>query len=194
MGMAVHDGAEDPMVAYARALAAEAEAGLTAEEDAELEDRVRAGTAEVLVLDRLRACAWVTLRMAGGLSLAGQLSQVGADALLLQVPPGQAAAAGEWIVAVTALTEVVGLGAAAAPPRGTGSRLGLPSWTRAWARERSIVRLHRLHDAAVEGTIDRVGADHLDLAVHDPGLPRREANVRRYACVPFSAISGMHRR
>lgn len=181
------------MSAYLQALTAEAEAGLTAEEDAELEDRVRAGTAEVSFLDRVRAAPWVTVRIAGGGCLAGT-GQVGADAILLRTPLGEVTTPGEWIIPIRAVTEIVGLGDQAAPARGARRRLGLASWARGWARERSVVRLLRQYDVALEGTIDRVGADHLDLAVHDPGLPRRPENIRRHACVPFVAISGVHRR
>lgn len=192
--MTVEDNADNAMMMYARALAAEVEAGLTAEEDEELEDRVRAGTAEVSLLDRVRACVWVSLRIARGPCVTGRVSGVGVDALLLDVPSAGTAAEGEWIIAAQGMTEVVGLSGRAEPARGASSRLGLASWVRAWARERSAVRLYRLHDVPVDGTIDRVGADHLDIAVHDLGLPRREDNVHRVACIPFAALSGMHRR
>ena len=42
---------------------------------------------------------------------------------------------------------------------------------------------------AVSGTIDRAGADHLDLALHDIDEPRRSASVRGYRLVPFAALS-----
>ncbi|WP_188754946.1 hypothetical protein [Microbacterium album] len=39
------------------------------------------------------------------------------------------------------------------------------------------------------GTIDRVGADHLDLALHEPGAPRRAAEVRGYRMLPLAAVA-----
>ena len=42
---------------------------------------------------------------------------------------------------------------------------------------------------AVAGTIDRAGADHLDLALHDIDEPRRSATVRGYRLIPFTALS-----
>lgn len=39
------------------------------------------------------------------------------------------------------------------------------------------------------GTIDRAGADHLDLALHEPGAPRRAPNVTGYRVVPFAAVA-----
>jgi hypothetical protein len=38
------------------------------------------------------------------------------------------------------------------------------------------------------GTIDRVGADYLDLAEHAPDEPRRAGSVRAKRTVPFAAI------
>lgn len=42
--------------------------------------------------------------------------------------------------------------------------------------------------STLSGTIDRVGRDHLDLAVHDAGAPRRAANVGEIRIVSFAAI------
>ena len=38
------------------------------------------------------------------------------------------------------------------------------------------------------GTIDRVGRDHLDLAEHEPGVPRRDAAVTRIRIVPLTEV------
>jgi hypothetical protein len=38
------------------------------------------------------------------------------------------------------------------------------------------------------GTIDRVGRDHLDLAVHEPGSPRRNRNVEQIRVIVFSEL------
>ena len=56
------------------------------------------------------------------------------------------------------------------------------------ARRRVPVRIALRHGDPVHGTIDRAGADHLDLAVHDAGEPRRTQTVRAHLMVPFSAI------
>jgi hypothetical protein len=39
------------------------------------------------------------------------------------------------------------------------------------------------------GTIDRVGADHVDLALHDAGAPRRASEVRSYRLIPIAAVA-----
>ena len=38
------------------------------------------------------------------------------------------------------------------------------------------------------GTIDRVGRDQLDLAEHEPGVPRRDAAVTRIRIVPLGEV------
>ncbi|QNA92308.1 MULTISPECIES: hypothetical protein [unclassified Microbacterium] len=42
------------------------------------------------------------------------------------------------------------------------------------------------HDA--HGTIDRAAADHLDLAVHDPGQARRAEAVHGFRIIPFASV------
>ncbi|WP_349899436.1 hypothetical protein [Parafrigoribacterium soli] len=77
-----------------------------------------------------------------------------------------------------------------APPfsaHSLSARLGLGFALRDLCRRRSSVELH-LSVGLVHGTIDRVGRDHLDLAVHEPGSVRREAEVSHYRVVPFDQL------
>ena len=68
------------------------------------------------------------------------------------------------------------------------ARLGLTFVLRDLCRRRSAVDLvvgaTRFH-----GTIDRVGRDQLDLAEHEPGVPRRDAAVSKFRIVPVSEVS-----
>ena len=57
------------------------------------------------------------------------------------------------------------------------------------ARRRTPMRLGLCDGEALHGTIDRAGADHFDLAVHDSGQPRRAASVRAFRIVPFTALA-----
>jgi hypothetical protein len=76
---------------------------------------------------------------------------------------------------------------AADPVHGLSERLGLAFILRDLCRRRIVVEL-RTAGGTHHGTIDRVGADHLDLAEHDPAEPRRPRAVRRMRLVPFSGI------
>lgn len=66
-------------------------------------------------------------------------------------------------------------------------RIGLPFVLRDLCRRRAPVRITTL-DGVVHGTIDRVARDHLDLALHEPGSPRREREVQGYRIVPLSRV------
>jgi hypothetical protein len=81
------------------------------------------------------------------------------------------------------------LATSAAPDSGRGlsARLGLAFVLRDLCRRRRAIEVH-LADGVVHGTIDRVGRDHFDLAVHEPGSPRRENEVTHYRVIPLSAV------
>ncbi|MFT7710280.1 hypothetical protein ACMT9Y_04910 [Clavibacter tessellarius] len=73
------------------------------------------------------------------------------------------------------------------PERGIVDRIGLPFVLRDLCRRRARVEL-RLRETVVGGTLDRVARDHVDVAVHEPGTPRRESEVRGYRLVPLTGI------
>lgn len=56
------------------------------------------------------------------------------------------------------------------------------------ARRRIPVQVTTRPGDDLHGTIDRAAADHLDLALHDPGEARLAGAVRGFRMVPFSAI------
>ncbi|CAN5217573.1 hypothetical protein BH11ACT4_BH11ACT4_02570 [soil metagenome] len=70
------------------------------------------------------------------------------------------------------------------------SRLGLPFVLRDLCRRRRPVDIV-LAQGELHGTLDRVGRDHLDLAVHERGVARRESAVREYRIVPLGAVQFM---
>jgi hypothetical protein len=70
---------------------------------------------------------------------------------------------------------------------GVTSRLGLGFVLRDLCRRRREVSVH-LADGDQHGTIDRVGRDHFDLAVHDPGVARRDSAVFSYRVIPLNQI------
>lgn len=67
------------------------------------------------------------------------------------------------------------------------ARLGLQFVLRDLCRRRKPVDLV-LAAGEVHGTLDRVGRDHVDLAVHERGAHRREAEVREIRIVPLAAL------
>ncbi|MDQ1579732.1 MAG: hypothetical protein QOD05_507 [Microbacteriaceae bacterium] len=75
-------------------------------------------------------------------------------------------------------------------PRGAprlADRIGLAFVLRDLCRRRTSVELVTAA-GSLGGTIDRVGREHLDLAVHEPGSARRESNVTQYRVVPLASI------
>lgn len=73
------------------------------------------------------------------------------------------------------------------PPTAISARLGLAFVLRDLCRRRASVDL-RVGGELWHGTIDRVGRDHLDVAEHAPGEPRRAAAVARIRIVAFGAL------
>lgn len=67
------------------------------------------------------------------------------------------------------------------------ARLGLPFVLRDLCRRRRPVDVVLAH-GEYHGTLDRVGRDHLDLAVHERGAVRRASAVREYRLVPLVAV------
>ena len=71
--------------------------------------------------------------------------------------------------------------------RSLSARLTLPFVLRDLCRRRAALSLHTAVGDA-HGTIDRVGRDHLDLAVHEPDRPRRSRAVSQYRVVPLDQL------
>ncbi len=174
-------------------LEAQAEALATAERAAEVEERVRIAVAGQRLRDRLRPAVGspVRLRCSGGLAVAGVLQRVGPDWLLVDEGQGQ-----ECVVPLAAVLTVGGLTRLVADPADEGAvarRLGIAHVLRGLARDRSAVRIWLVDATVLAGTLDRVGADFVELAVHPVGEARRRGDVREVQVLPFAAIAGVRR-
>jgi len=174
-------------------LEAQAAAAEQAERAAEVDERTRGELATLGVVDRLRAAAdaALRLRLIGGRTLTGSLSRVGPDWLLITEDAGR-----EVVVPLTAVAGVRGLSRYSAVPGAAGvvaSRLGLRHALRGLARDRSAVRLELADGTALDATIDRVGADFVEVAAHAPGEARRRREVAEVELVPFSALVAVRR-
>ncbi len=154
------------------------------EHDAEVADRTRRERALVDLYSRLVGHVGrpLAVRVVTGARLEGVLGDVGDGWVLL----------GEAVLAVDAVVGWSGL--SLRPQDATRARrFGLGHVLRGLARDRAAVRVLDRSGATSTGTIDRVGADHLDLAEHAPDEPRRSATVRSVRSIPFAALVSVHR-
>lgn len=170
-------------------LEAQLEAQDAAEFHAEVSDRTRYEIGQLRLVDRLRPAVGneIEVRCLGAGSVRGRLERVGADWLLLEEQRGR-----QGLLSCAAVMAVAGLGSASAAPGSEGqvrSRLDLRYALREVARDRSPVHAVLLDGSTVAGTVDRVGADFIELAEHPEGEPRRAAAVRRVRTVPVSALA-----
>jgi len=162
------------------------------------EERLRLG--RLTLRDRIRAvhaaapasALGVTLR--GGHRVALRTAAIGRDWVAGELDAGALRSAIVPLTAVASIDPVADQLSASLrvdplpePPTALSARLGLAFVLRDLCRRRAAVDVHigpeRLH-----GTIDRVGRDHLDLAEHAPGEPRRTAAVARIRIVAFAAL------
>ena len=170
---------------------------------AERADRERVAVGAVRAIQRLSGAVGqpVTLHLAGGATIGGRLRTVGPDWLLLAESNGRDA-----LVALSAVTAVQGLTTATGQePTGFSVRIDLRRALRGLARDRSPVAVGlpgwsggaeggqsggygSTGSAEITGTIDRVGADFIEIAVHAAWEPRRPNAVRSVVMVPLGAV------
>jgi hypothetical protein len=163
-------------------LAAEA----AAEQDAEVADRTRREAARLTLVDRALGAVGcrVAVRVPGAGDVLGVLREVGAEWLLVDEDGGRTT-----LVPLAACLAVTGLTARTDLTTSAGrvfARLGLGSALRAVARDRSAVSVWLVDGSAVSGTVDRVGADFVEVSERPADdYPARATAVRT---VPFAAI------
>jgi len=136
-------------------------AGRLADVRAEVAELARAERASVTLSARVRASVGQRLRVRvdGGEQVDGTLLEAAPQWLLLATPPAR-----RVIVPLSAVAAIDGLATDAAPAAGVvESRLGLGQVLRALARDRVGVRVSA-GGVEVVGRLDRVGADHLEVA------------------------------
>ncbi|TDK23567.1 hypothetical protein E2F48_16410 [Arthrobacter crusticola] len=170
-------------------LEAQLAAARAASDEAAATDLLRVEQARVALVDRLAGSLAQALkvRTGNGQGFSGRLAYVGAEWLVLT--EGQRSV----LVPFAAILSIEGLGRAVGPrPAGIHARLGLASAYRALARDRVHVSVYAGSPATVsEGTLDRVGADFLEVALVPPGEYRRAANVRAVVALPFAAVAAV---
>jgi hypothetical protein len=160
-----------------------------AELAAEVSDRSRREAARLRLTDRARPAIGAELSIGLGAAgvATGRLLRAGPDWWLLATTGG-----GDVLVCTAAVSWVSGLPVLAGDPDAVSAvegKLGLGYALRGIARDRSPVTLLLRDGAALTGTVDRVGADFVDLAEHAPGEARRAGAVRGGRSVPLAALA-----
>jgi hypothetical protein len=156
---------------------------------AESASRVRAEVGAIRLAERLAGAhgSSVGLGLGGAGHVAGVLAGTGPDWALLEDDQGR-----EQLVALAAVRTVAGLGRRTAVPEPAGAvraRLDLRRALRGLARDRSAVQLVLDDGGTVTGTVDRVGADYVEVAVHPADAPRRREAVQEVRAVVISAVA-----
>jgi hypothetical protein len=169
-------------------LQAQFEAEEAAEDRVTGASRARAETGAVDLVRRLRGSVGLplTLRCSGAGAVAGTLVDAGVDWVLLEDEQGRSV-----LVANAAVRAVGGLGRrTAAEEHGVvRARMDLRWALRGLARDRSAVQIVLDDGGRLTGTLDRVGADHVELAEHPGDLPRRAEAVQAVSAVVIGAIA-----
>lgn len=173
---------------HIRDLLADVEGQLDAAEAAllagEVEDRTRRESALIRLVDRLRGASGrsVALETAAG-PVRGVITAVGADWVGVAEGPHRSA-----LIPLHAVLGVTGLTGAAVigRPDAVEGRLDLRHELRQLARDRTSVRLQATERQYV-GTIDRVGADYVELGSSDGDGSRHAAGYPRL--LPLQAIT-----
>jgi hypothetical protein len=191
-------------------LESQLEYGLNAEENDlhNEEERLRLG--RLSLRDRLLQLASVSDRganysiafvLAGGLRLSARVTTIGKDWFAADIDPGAPSVpGGRRRQCVVPLAAVEGLTltrrqirhsleprAVQEGPGAITDKLGLAFLLRDLCRRRMTVEV-TLERESVFGTIDRVGRDHFDLAVHGATAPRRDAEVVGYRLIGFDSV------
>jgi len=146
-----------------------------------------------MLVDRDRSAGTPSFELSDGAVLAAEVTGVGADWVALEPVAGRG---GAVLVPIASIASI-GMphpdllhSARPAPPRtALADRLTLGFVLRDLVRRRASVAVHLASGRVLTGTIDRAGADHLDLALHEPGSPRRADSVTGHRVVPFAALS-----
>lgn len=172
-----------------RDLEAQLDAAEAAELDAEVADRTRREAAQLALVDRSRAAVGhpVVVRVLGAGPVDGVLVDVGPQWLLVAEKGGR-----EVLVPSTAVVSLAGLRAWSGTPGSGGqvlARLGLGHALRGIARDRLPVQVWLTDASVVSGTVDRVGADFLEVTEHGAGEPRRRGDVTGVRTVPFAGLA-----
>ncbi len=134
----------------------------------------------------------VSVDLVDGTVVTGTVSAVGADWFAVATDTRRGGAllmpfAGTAAVGVPQADLLCSARPVDAPAR-LADRMTLGFVLRDLSRRRIPVTLGLVGGRLLSGTIDRAGADHVDLALHDRDAPRRAATVGGHRLVPTDAL------
>ncbi|NUL48386.1 hypothetical protein F7P69_24710 [Cellulosimicrobium funkei] len=154
--------------------------------ETEAAELTRGERASIALADRLRGAigAPLTVMLEDGQRLELTVSTVGASWL------GGSDRTGSLVLNLDAVAVIDSPLSITTPESSPGRRnLGIGSLYRSLSRARAGVLVSGRDGRVLgEGTIDRVGLDHLDLAVHPRDEQRRGRNLRGLRVIPYGAI------
>lgn len=160
---------------------------------AEVADRSRWEAGQTRLTDRIRG--WQAVPVAVGLpageTLHGPLLAVGQDWLVVGdgredcLVPAHAV---RWLQLRGPRAVLTG---AARGSAASVHRLRLVHAVRLLVRDRAYVRVRLAEGETVSGSVDRAGADHVDLAQHPADVPRRSYAVQSSWVLPYAAITSI---
>ncbi len=156
--------------------------------DSEISDRARMEQAAVKLADRLRGQLGGTLkvRVSAHEDFEGRLVHVGSEWLVLE------SGSQSMLIPFSSAAVIHGLGRSTSATQSfSDSRLKLTSALRVLSRDRAPLSVHLTgtdREGAVNGIIDRVGSDFIEVAVVPSGEYRRARNVVEMVAVPLHAV------
>lgn len=160
--------------------------------ESEIAERYRMEQAGIVLADRLRGQLGSTLKVQtiGQHGFTGMLSQVGSEWVVLDYGPNAV------LIPASSIQSVEGMGRETRAQHSTAlRRLGLASALRALSRDRSHVMVYPFTGGTrLDGVIDRVGRDFMELAIVPPGEQRRSGNVSAVVAIPFPGLAAVSSR
>lgn len=154
----------------------------------EVADRTRRERAATTLLDRLAAVpALIVVEVVSGLRIEGAVKAVGRDWFVLE-QSGRA-----WLIPQAGVVEIRGL-REGGTPADVGRRFGLGLALRALSRDRAAVTVHDRTGRVIQGRIEAVGADWLDLVDWPARLSGRSDHGSQRRCLPWPQIAAVMSR
>jgi hypothetical protein len=169
-------------------LQAEFEAAEAATARAEDGSRGRAEVGGLRLVDRLAGARGLalTLGCTGAGPVSGVLEDLGPDWLLLADGGRDVLVAAAAVRTVAGLVRTTGAADVDGPVR---ARLDLRRALRGLVRDRAAVQVVLDEGTALTGTLDRVGADFVEVAEHAVDEPRRASAVRGVRAVALAGVA-----